>query len=115
GYQALMANALLTRPGALGYVTELLSGDYDTAFGRSSHHQVWSEAMVATPLVRGLLGYEVAEGGRAVTVAPHLPATWDHLRAGRLPVGPGRVDVTLARTPGRLVLHVDRTGEAAPS
>src|SRR5262249_50549426 len=27
GLQALMANALLTYPGALGYVTELLSGD----------------------------------------------------------------------------------------
>ena len=35
------------------YVTELLSGDYLAAFGRSSHHQVWSEAMVATPLLRG--------------------------------------------------------------
>ena len=40
GYQALMANALLTEPGALGYVTELLSGDVNAAFGRSSHHQV---------------------------------------------------------------------------
>jgi hypothetical protein len=112
GYQALMANALLTRPGALGYVTELLSGDYDSPFGRSSHHQVWSEAMVATPLVRGLLGYEVAGGGRAVTIAPHLPATWDRLRAGRLPAGAARIDLSLSRTAGRLVLHVERTGAA---
>ena len=59
GYQALMANALLTFQGALGYVTELLSGDFNAPFGRSSHHQVWSEAMVVTPLVRGLLGLEV--------------------------------------------------------
>jgi glycogen debranching enzyme len=34
GHTALMSNALL-RPGALGYVTELISGDY-AAFGRSS-------------------------------------------------------------------------------
>ena len=40
GYQALTANAFLTFGGALGYVTELLSGDFNTAFGRSSHHQV---------------------------------------------------------------------------
>ena len=45
----LMANALLTFQGALGYVTELLSGDFNAPFGRSSHHQVWSEAMVVTP------------------------------------------------------------------
>ena len=50
GYQALLANADLRSRTALGYVTELLSGDYLAAFGRSSHHQVWSEAMVATPL-----------------------------------------------------------------
>ena len=36
--------------GALGYVTELLSGDFNAPFGRSSHHQVWSEAMVVTPV-----------------------------------------------------------------
>src|SRR5947207_13001225 len=44
GYGALMANALLSYPGALGYVTELLSGDFATPFGRSSPHQVWSAA-----------------------------------------------------------------------
>ena len=64
GYQALMANALLTESSTLGYVTELLSGDLNAAFGRSSHHQVWSEAMVVTPLVRGLLGIETAPGRR---------------------------------------------------
>ena len=58
-----MANALLTYQYALGYVTELLSGDFNAPFGRSSHHQVWSEAMVVTPLVRGLLGHR-GHGGR---------------------------------------------------
>ena len=76
GYQALMANALLTESGALGYVTELLSGDFNAPFGRSSHHQIWSEAMVVTPLVRGLLGIEPLDGGAS---AAHRAAT-----AGRL-------------------------------
>ena len=65
GYQALMANALLTYSGALGYVTELLSGDFNAAFGRSSHHQIWSEAMVVTPVVRGLLGVSISRAGTA--------------------------------------------------
>src|SRR4029078_10193260 len=74
GYQALMANALLTCPWALGYVTELLSGEFHAPFGRSSHHQVWSEAMVVSPLVRGLLGLEVGDAGPRLSFAPQLPA-----------------------------------------
>ena len=70
-----MANALLTYRGALGYVTELLSGDFATPFGRSSHHQIWSEAMIVAPAIRGLLGIEPADAGTTVRVAPSLPAT----------------------------------------
>ena len=97
GYQGLMASALLTQQDALGYVTELLSGDFNTAFGRSSHHQVWSEAMVASPLLRGLLGVEVAGGGTVLGLSPKLPADWDSVRVERLPVGDASCDVTLRR------------------
>ncbi len=97
GYQGLMASALLTRQDALGYVTELLSGDFNTAFGRSSHHQVWSEAMVASPLLRGLLGVEVQDGGTVLRLSPKLPADWDSVRVAQLPVGGASSDVTLRR------------------
>src|SRR5437773_1545094 len=115
GYQALMANALLRSASALGYVTELLSGDFQSAFGRSSHHQVWSEAMVATPVVRGLLGLSVEDGGRTLRFAPQLPADWDRLSATRVPVAGGPVDVTLVRGAGRLSVTVTRpSGGGAP-
>jgi glycogen debranching enzyme len=100
GYQALMANALLTYSGALGYVTELLSGDFNAAFGRSSHHQVWSEAMVVTPLMRGLLGIEATDGGNALTFAPQLPGNWDRVSVGNLRVGDRLGKLTLERTSG---------------
>ena len=108
GYQALMANALLTYDGALGYVTELLSGDFNSAFGRSSHHQVWSEAMVVTPIVRGLLGIEVSEGGRRLSFAPQLPADWDRVQARGVSVGDARYDLSLDRTTGRETIKVER-------
>jgi hypothetical protein len=101
GYQALRANADLRSASALGYITELLSGDYLSAFGRSSHHQVWSEAMVATPLVRGLLGLTVEDGGRSVRFAPQLPADWDRVSATGLPVGKDRIDLSLVRGDGQ--------------
>jgi len=108
GYQALMSSVLLTYSGALGYVTELLSGDFNAAFGRSSHHQVWSEAMVVTPLMRGLLGIEVSEGGRRLSFAPQVPANWDRVRARNVAVGDARYDLMLERTTGRETIRVER-------
>ena len=115
GLQALMANALLTYDGALGYVTELLSGEFNAAFGRSSHHQVWSEAMVVTPMLRGLLGIESSGGGSVLRCAPRLPANWNSLSARNIPAGQARIDFTFSRTPGRLSVTIDRLAvPAAP-
>jgi glycogen debranching enzyme len=108
GYQALRANASLTYTGALGYVTELLSGDFNTPFGRSSHHQIWSEAMVVTPLLRGLLGIEVMEGGGALRFAPQLPADWNSVAVRNVRAGASRFDFTLKRAEGRQVINIAR-------
>ncbi len=108
GQQALMANALLTAPGALGYVTELLSGDFATPFGRSSHHQIWSEAMVVTPAVRGLLGIEVADAGRTLRIAPALPADWDRVIVRGVLAGGARYDLEIERTDGRMRVRLTR-------
>jgi hypothetical protein len=111
GYQALMANVLLTFSGALGYVTELLSGDFNSAFGRSSHHQIWSEAMVVTPIMRGLLGVEVTGGGRELRFAPQLPADWDRVSATSVPAGHAKYDLTLERGGGRMTITVSRQAD----
>ncbi|MCA1583460.1 MAG: amylo-alpha-1,6-glucosidase [Acidobacteria bacterium] len=106
GYQALLANALLTESGALGYVTELLSGDFNAPFGRSSHHQVWSEAMVVSPLVRGLLGIEPLEGGRTLRIAPQLPPDWERAAARGVVSGGRRLDVEVSRTPAVVTMRI---------
>ncbi|MGH9348020.1 MAG: MGH1-like glycoside hydrolase domain-containing protein [Vicinamibacterales bacterium] len=113
GAQAIMANALLTETGALGYVTELLSGDVNAAFGRSSHHQVWSEAMVVTPIVRGMLGIEPLDGGRRLRIAPQIPADWTRVRITRVVSGGARFDVEVTRTPSVVRLRITR-GPAPP-
>jgi glycogen debranching enzyme len=108
GFQALMANALLTRAGAEGYVTELLSGDFNAPFGRSSHHQVWSEAMVITPAVRGLLGLETMNAGRALRFAPQLPADWNNLAVRNVRLGDARYTLAYERTAGRIKIIIKR-------
>jgi hypothetical protein len=112
GYQALMSNVLLTYSNALGYVTELLSGDFNSAFGRSSHHQVWSQALVITPAMRGLLGIESSAGGRALTFSPQLPSNWDRVAARNIPVGDARLDLSLERSNGVETIRIrsQRTG-----
>ena len=108
GFQALMANALLTDDGALGYVTELLSGEFNAAFGRSSHHQVWSEAMVVTPVLRGSARDRNRRGRRRVAVCAELPANWDSLSAHNITAGNSRFDFTFTRSPGRLTVAIER-------
>jgi len=77
GEQLLMQNVDLTWAQDPGSVTELLSGDYFVPFGRSTSHQLWSSAMVITPILRGLFGISLNASSNTITVNPHLPANWD--------------------------------------
>jgi glycogen debranching enzyme len=114
GFDALMANALLTETGALGSITELISGEIDAPFGRSSHHQIWSQAMVATPLVRGLLGIDVSHAGTTLTIAPQLPADWRTVHIRRVPAAGALYDVDIERSATHYAITVSRDA-AKPS
>ena len=110
GYQALMANSLLTYSNALGYVTELLSGDFNAPFGRSSHHQVWSEAMVVSPVLRGMFGIEVSNAGKTVKFAPQVPVNWNDYEAKSGRVGGNSLDFKVKREKGKMTVLVSQTG-----
>jgi glycogen debranching enzyme len=97
GYQSLMQNADLTTAQDIGAVTELLSGDLFEPFGRSTSHQLWSSAMVATPLLRGLFGIDVDALRHEVAVAPHLPADWDNAEVRNLHVGDAVAGISFRR------------------
>jgi hypothetical protein len=101
-----MSNVLLQRQGALGYVTELLSGDFDAPFGRSSHHQIWSEAMTVTPLLRGMLGVEVEDSGKTVRFSPQLPADWNSIEVRRVSARANLLDFSLTRGGGQMSIKI---------
>jgi hypothetical protein len=71
---------------------------------------VWSEAMVVSPLMRGMLGIEVAEGGRTLRFAPAIPPTWDRVEVGRVRAGDTRCDLTFERPAGRAVVRITAHG-----
>jgi hypothetical protein len=98
GYAHLMQTANLTTAQDLGAVTELLSGDFFTPFGRSTSHQLWSSAMVVIPAVRGLFGLSLDAAAHTVTVDPRLPAQWDHATLHNVHLGDRLVDLRYERT-----------------
>src|SRR5713226_7516927 len=75
-YSNLRANALLAFDDSLGHFTEVLSGDYYQEFSTSSPHQIWSAAMVISPLLRGLFGLQADAQNHQLTLSPHIPADW---------------------------------------
>ena len=97
GYVHLMQNANLTTAQDLGSITELLSGDYYQPLGRSSSHQMWSSAMVVSPLVRGLFGITWDAPARKLFVNPHLPADWNTAALRHIPFNGKLVDLTFHR------------------
>ncbi len=106
GYQAAMQNVDLTYAQDPGAVTELLSGDFFEPFGRSTSHQLWSSAMVVTPVLRGLFGIEVDGLKQEVRVSPRLPADWDTAEVDRLHVGSSVVDLCFRREAQSLVVSL---------
>jgi glycogen debranching enzyme len=104
-YAHLMQNANLTWTQDPGDVTELLSGQFNQVLGRSTAHQLWSSAMVISPILRGMFGLEWDAANHTLTVTPTLPAAWDHAVIHRLPFGGGTLDLTFRRENGELVVE----------
>jgi glycogen debranching enzyme len=106
GYVHLMQNANLTWSQDLGSVTELLSGKFYQALGRSTAHQLWSSAMVVSPILRGMFGLEWHAQGHVLSVSPHLPADWTTAIVRRVPVGNGNVDLNFAKRGRELIVEI---------
>jgi hypothetical protein len=104
-YANLQANAHLVFDGALGHVTEVLSGSHYEPLPTSCPHQIWSSAMVVSPLMRGLLGITSAATENEIVVAPHTPAGWSSWSAKNVPACGGTVDLVYGKTPARETLQ----------
>ena len=113
-YANLRANALLALGGSLGHVTEVLSGSYYQSLSTSSPHQMWSAAMVVSPLLRGLFGLQADATTGTLTFAPHVPADWTAFGIGNVPVGTAKLDLHCSKDPGGITLEI-KGGSDAPA
>lgn len=111
GEQMLMQNVDLTWAQDPGSVTELLSGDFFVPFGRSTSHQLWSSAMVITPVLHGLFGISVDAATNTITVNPHLPAGWEEATVRNIRLGDRRIQLVFHREGGVLTVEASGSGD----
>lgn len=104
--QNLRANALLALDGSPGHVTEVLSGDYYQGLSTSSPHQIWSAAMVISPLLKGLFGLKSDAITHTITLVPSLPADWSNFELHHVRAGNSDVNVEFTRTATEMTLEV---------
>jgi len=109
-YENLRANALLALDGSLGHVTEVLSGDSYEPLSTSSPHQIWSAAMVVSPLLKGMFGLEKDATNKTLTFAPHVPANWTNFKINNVRVGDSVLNLSFQKTLDEITLEVTRTG-----
>ena len=109
-YAHLMQNVNLTWDQDLGAITELLSGQFYQPLGRSSSHQLWSSAMVITPLIRGLFGLDWNAGTSTLKVAPNLPADWRGAKITNVALGDKLIDLDFEKSGDKLLVHAMSEG-----
>ncbi len=111
-YLNLQANALLALDGSLGHVTEVLSGDYYQPLSTSSPHQIWSSAMVISPLLRGLFGLQTDALNHRVSLAPHVPADWTAFTIRHVSAGDAVLDFSYRKTLDETTLTIKSSGDS---
>lgn len=109
-YTNLRSNALLGLDGSLGHFTEVLSGDYYQSFATSSPHQIWSAAMVISPILRGMFGLSRDAEKHQINFAPHVPADWTSFAIQNVRAGAADVDFQFRKTPEQISLEIKRGG-----
>jgi len=109
-YANLRANAELPIDGSPGRATEVLSGRYYTPLATSSSHQIWSSAMIVSPILRGMMGLSVDAQNSTVRLEPHVPSDWTDFSIQNIAAGGTSLSVTYHRTANEIALQIQRRG-----
>lgn len=110
GWAALRALAAHAFDHGAGVVPEVFSGAANMKVGEAYHNQGFSTTAYVAPLLRGLLGLAPDAPAERLTFAPALPADWNFVRVGGVPLAGRRVDLDLRRTGSGLVLDATLAG-----
>jgi glycogen debranching enzyme len=112
GFAHWIQNARLTSLNALGFVPELLSGDFYAPMDTAVPHQLFSSSGVITPLVKGMLGFYPSAHEKTVRLEPHLPVRWNLVTVNNLKVGSGSLDIQRSRSREETAFRITSSGLA---
>ena len=110
GFMHWAQSARLTFSHALGYLPELLSGDYNLALDTAVPHQLFSSSGVLTPLLKGMLGFYPSAREKVIELTPQLPARWKEVAVRNLRVGQGVFHFTARRESEEMAYRIDSSG-----
>ncbi len=110
GFSRWMQNARLTYAHALGFLPELLSGDFFQALDTAVPHQLFSSGGVITPLVKGMLGYYPSVPQKIIRLEPHFPARWKEAEVRNLRAGDGTLALSVSRGAGEATFRLHSEG-----
>ncbi len=111
GFLHLMDIARLTTADALGYHTELLSGDRYRALDTSVPHQLFGASQFLHALVRGLLGLSGDAPARLIQFSPQPPCTWPEFHVTNYRLGNDLFHFHYVRTKNHLCIECRHEGQ----
>jgi glycogen debranching enzyme len=110
-FHHLMQTARSAQVDALGFSSEIWSGDFYRPLDTSVPHQLFSSGMIISPFIRGLAGLRGEAHKKRLTVAPQLPASWEALDIKRYRVGSESVSISIRKTTGSYKAVIDKSGD----
>ncbi len=93
-----------------GHFTEVMNGSYYEPLATSTPQQIWSAAMVVSPILRGLFGLETNAAAGEITLKPHVPADWPSFTITNLDVGSTTLALRFRKDANNIWLEITRTG-----
>jgi hypothetical protein len=88
----------------------VLNGSYYEPLATSTPQQIWSAAMVVSPILRGLFGLETNATAGEVSLKPHVPADWPSFTIANLQVGSTTLRLRFRKDADNIWLETTRTG-----
>ena len=110
-FHHLMQTARLAQADALGFSSEIWSGDYYRPLDTSVPHQLFSSSPIISPFIRGTVGLRGDEIRKQLTVAPHLPSAWDSVDVKRYRVGNQDFSISIRKTAVSIRATIEKSSD----
>jgi hypothetical protein len=111
-FHHLLQTARLAQDDALGFASEIWSGDYYRPLDTSVPHQLFSSGMIVSPFIRGLMGFKGNAQKRQLTIAPQVPVGWDALDVQRYRLGGELFSVSIRKSIGSYRATIEKQTNA---